>query len=296
VLAVASASLLLAHVTPGDELSGFDVDPAVVAARRRALGLDDPLSVQYLRWLGHAARLDLGESIKYPGRSVSSLIAERAGNSFLLGVSALIVATALGVPIGILSGSRRSSNLARIAQAATVVFLSMPPIVLSLGLLLFASRSGWFPVGGLPDDGTVAATVRHITLPVLALALPVAAALHRLQARAIADSLRDPSVVAAYARGVPRRRVIWRHAVKLALTPVLAVYGTMIGALISGSFVVEYVMTWPGLGRLMYDALLARDANLVAACAATGTAFLALGILATDIAMAVADPRREVLG
>jgi peptide/nickel transport system permease protein len=135
--------------------------------------------------------------------------------------------------------------------------------------------------------------VRHLVLPGLALALPFAAALERLQSRSIADALRDPSILAARARGVPLRRVVWHHAWRLSLEPVLAVYGVMIGALISGSFVVEYVMTWPGLGRLMYDALVSRDANLVAACAATGTAFLAAGILAADIALAAVDPRLE---
>jgi peptide/nickel transport system permease protein len=179
-------------------------------------------------------------------------------------------------------------------RAATTIVLSVPPIVLSLVLLFVAARTGWFPVGGLPEHSTVAEATRHLVLPVLALALPIAAALERLQSRSMMEALRDPSILAARARGVSLRRLVWRHAFRLSLKPVLAVYGVMIGALISGSFIVEYVMSWPGLGRLMYDALRSRDANLAAACAATGAAFLAAGILIADVALAAADPRIEV--
>jgi peptide/nickel transport system permease protein len=127
----------------------------------------------------------------------------------------------------------------------------------------------------------------------VSLGLPIAAVLERLQSRALADALADPSIIAAQARGLSRTRIVWRHGFRLSLKPVLAVYGIITGAVISGSFVVEYVMTWPGLGRLMYDALVYRDANLVAGCAATGAAFLACGILLSDVALAAADPRLD---
>jgi peptide/nickel transport system permease protein len=128
-------------------------------------------------------------------------------------------------------------------------------------------------------------------LPVIALALPVVPVLERLQSRALAEALADPAILAARARGLPHRRIVWRHALRLSLKPVLAVYGVIVGALLSGSFVVEYVMSWPGLGRLMYDALVYRDANLAAGCAAAGAAFLAFGILLSDVALAAVDPR-----
>ena len=291
VALVASAALLLARLAPGDHLSAFDLDPAVVAAERQRLGLDAPLHVQYLAWAGRLIRFDLGESTRYPGRAVSDLIAERAGLSVLVGAAALLFATVIGIPLGVLGGSRRGGLLSPATRAVTVVVLSTPPVVLSLLLLLIASRTGWFPVGGLPSNPAPAETLRHLILPVLALGLPIAAALERLQARSIADALTAPSLMAAKARGLSTERLVWRHAFRLSLTPVLAIYGVIIGALISGSFVVEYVMTWPGLGRLMYDALIYRDANLVAGCAATGAACLALGIFISDVALAAADPR-----
>ena len=293
VFVVASASLCLARLAPGDHLSTFELNPALVAAERHRLGLDRPLPIQYLYWLRRAARFDLGESTRYPGRSVGSLIAERTAPSALIGVAALALATFVGIPLGIVSGSRRSGILTAVIGGGALVLVALPPIVLSLMLLLLASRTGWFPVGGLPEHRTLAETARYACLPVLALGLPIAAVLERLQSRSMEDALRDPSILAARARGLPPRRLVWRHALRLSLKPLLAIYGVIVGTLISGSFVVEYVMSWPGLGRLMYDALVNRDANLVAGCAAVGAAFLALGILIGDLALAAADPRLE---
>ena len=293
VLIVSSGALLLARIVPGDHFSSFEGDPKALAAERHRLGLDDPVMTQYFRWLRHIIRLDLGESVRYPGRSVFGLVAERAPYSLLAGGAALVFATIIGIPLGIVMGSRRPGPALMGIRAALILLLSLPPVVLSLALLLFASRTGWLPIGGLPPEPTPGEMARYLVLPVLALGLPIAAVLERLQSRAMAEALMDRSVLAALARGIPRRRVVWRHAFRLSLTPVLAVYGVIIGALISGSFVVEYVMTWPGLGRLMYDALLSRDANLVAGCAATGAVFLAAGIFLSDVALAAADPRLE---
>ena len=291
VLLVSSAAVVLARLAPGDHLSEFELTPAQIAAERHRQGLDAPLHIQYFAWLRRFVRLDLGESIRYPGRSVSALIGERVGNTVLLGLGAMSVATAIGIPLGVITGRGRRNAFTLAARGVSVILLALPPIVLSLALLFVASRTGWFPVGGLPADAGFETMVRHLVLPILALALPVAATLQHLQATAISEALQHPSVLAARARGVPDRRVLWRHALRLSLTPVLAVYGVMTGTLISGSFVVEYVMTWPGLGRLLYDGLIARDANVIAGCAATGAAFLALGIFIADVALAAADPR-----
>jgi peptide/nickel transport system permease protein len=128
-------------------------------------------------------------------------------------------------------------------------------------------------------------------VPVLALALPIAATFERLQAQALADTVRQPFVLAAFARGASERRVVWRDALKAALGPVASMYGLVIGSLLSGSFVVEMVTAWPGLGRLMLDALRARDTYLVAGCAAAGTMFLAVGTLVSDAAAVLVNPR-----
>jgi peptide/nickel transport system permease protein len=131
----------------------------------------------------------------------------------------------------------------------------------------------------------------HLPLPMLALALPMAATFERLQSQAMSETVHQPFVLAAIARGVPPGRVLIRHAWPASVRPICAVYGLAIGVLLSGSFIVEYVTAWPGLGRLTFEALRARDVYLVAACAATGAAFLALGTMAGDLLLAAADPR-----
>jgi peptide/nickel transport system permease protein len=297
VFAVSSASLLLARLAPADD--AFGTDPAILAAERHRLGFDRPLPAQYADWLARSARFDFGESLRFR-RPVATLIRERAGNTALLGLSALALATLLGVPLGVFTGSRNRGWLVAAARLVSIALLSVPPLVTSLVLLLVAARTGWFPTGGLPDVPASAGVVqavaiiaRYLFLPALALALPIAAGLERLQSRALREALAEPCIMAAMARGVPRRRVVWRHALRLALKPVLAIYGITIGSVLSGSFVVEIVMSWHGLGDLMYQALQARDLYLVAGCAAAGSSGLALGILLSDLALVAVDPRAE---
>ena len=294
VFVVSSAALMLVEAAPGDAVSGFDVDPTVAAAERHRLGLDRPFIVRYRDWLVRASRLDLGESVKY-GRPVRQLVAERAGKTALLGATALLLATIVGVPAGIVTGSRRNLATA-FARVASLVLVSVPPLVTSFALLLLAARTRWFPVGGFPATGDATSpwtTISYLTLPAIALALPIAASLERLQSQAMQEALGEPSVLAALARGCTVRRVIWRHALRLSLKPVLAVYGVIVGSVLSGSFVVEIVTSWPGLGALMYEGLISRDLYLVAGCAAVGAIFLALGMLLSDLALALADPRVE---
>ncbi len=297
VLVVSSAALVLAHLAPGDEAIG--VDPAILAAERHRIGIDKPLLIQYGTWLVRSARLDFGESLRFR-RPVGELIRERAASTALLGLSALILATSIGIPLGVMTGSRRGGVFVAAVRAGSIVLLSVPPLVTSLLLLLVAARTGWFPAGGLPDVpldagpfDAVGITLRFLVLPALALALPIGASLERLQSRSMRDALAEPCMVAALARGVPRERVVWRHAFRLSLAPVIAVYGIVFGSVLSGSFAVEIVMSWQGLGHLMYQALQARDLYLVAGCAAAGAAALAAGVLLSDLLLAAIDPRLE---
>ncbi len=299
VLLVSSSALVLARLAPGADGIGSDV--AVIAAERHRLGFDRPLLEQYVGWLVRSARLDFGESLRFR-RPVNSLLRERAGRTLLLGVSALLVATLAGIPLGVFTGSRSGGALPALARGASILVLSIPPLVTSLVLLVIAARTGWLPAGGLPDIpdtagvwSAAAVTLRHLALPALALALPIAASLERLQSRSMADALAEPCILAAAARGVPKRRLIWRHGLRLSLKPVLAIYGIVVGSVLSGSFVVEIVTGWQGLGDLMYEALKARDLYLVAGCAAAGSLYLAAGILLSDVALAAVDPRIEEL-
>ncbi len=301
VLVVSSGALLLTRLAPGDitsEQVGTGVSASVLAAERARLGLDRPLAVQYASWLARAIRFDFGTSLMYR-RPVAALVFERALNTALLAVIALAFATAIGLPLGVIAGSSRRRAVAALIRGGSLVALSMPSLVTSLVLVLIAARTGWFPTGGMrslsPEGAGWSAwavdVAWHLVVPALALALPISATLERLQAQAMARALDEPYVTAGAARGASSRRLIWRAALKPAIRSVASVYGLILGSLLSGSFIVEIVTAWPGLGRLMYDGLRSRDLYLVAGCAAAGGAFLALGGLLSDLALAALDPR-----
>ncbi len=283
VAVVSTSALVLTRLAPGDatsELRASGADPAAIAQARARFGLDRSIPVQIGAWIQGLAHLDLGESSRFNGRPVRELVAERAVRTAQLAALALALATAIGLPFGVLTGSRPSGPLSAIVTALSVALVSCPPLVGAMALLLLAVATGWMSIA--PG---------HIAVPALALALPLAATLERLQSQATAEALRAPDLIAAAARGVPPARLVWVHAFRQSLTPVLGVYGIVIGSLFSGSLAVEVVTGWPGLGRLMYDALTGRDLFLTAGCALLGAIFLAAGNLIADLARAVADPR-----
>jgi peptide/nickel transport system permease protein len=299
VVAVSSTTLILTRLAPGDLSSqlGPFASPDEIARIRARFDLDRPLPEQWLRWMGRAARLDFGDSFLY-SRPVADLLLPAAAHTGVLGVAALATATLLGVPLGLFTGLRRGVAPA-VVRAASLVCLSAPPLLTSLALVSVASSTGWLPLGGMTAIGTgeagwaawVADVARHLPVPVLALALPLTATFERLQAQAIVETMGQPFVGAAVARGVPPRRLVLAHAWRVSLRSLCGVYGLAIGAVLSGSFVVEFVTAWPGLGRLMFEGLRARDIYLVSGCAAVGAAFLALGTLASDVLLALVDPR-----
>jgi peptide/nickel transport system permease protein len=221
-------------------------------------------------------------------------VPERAFNTAVLALTALLLATLVGLPLGVITGTRRGGLLTGAIRAGSIMLVSMPPLLTSLLLVFAAARTGWLPIGGMrsaTDDRDILDLARHMVVPVLALALPIGAMFERLQAQAMNEVISQPFVLATLARGVSRRRIVWRDALKAGLRPIASVYGLVIGSLLSGSFAVEIVTAWPGLGRLMLDALRARDVYLVAGCAAAGSVFLAAGTLLSDAALATVDPR-----
>jgi peptide/nickel transport system permease protein len=292
VFAVSSASLLLARLAPGDYAStsmGINARPETIEEARARLGLNRSIGAQYRDWLVRAAHFDFGRSMQYD-RPVIDLIPERAANTAILAVSALAVATLLGLPLGVVTGSRKSGVIVGLIRSASLVLISLPPLLTSLFLVFAAARTGLLPVGGMTSS-TGGHLLSHMIVPVAALALPLVAMFERLQSQAMSEIAGQPFVIAALGRGVPLSRVIWRGALKNALRPIASVYGLVIGTLLSGSFAVEAITAWPGLGQLMLNALRARDVYLVTGCAAAGSIFLAAGTLLSDAALALVDPR-----
>jgi peptide/nickel transport system permease protein len=300
IVASSSAALFLTRLAPGDAASelGPMATPAEVAAARQRLDLDRSPLEQWGLWASRALRLDFGTSFRY-GRPVAALVGRAAVNTAALGLTALAVATILGLSLGIFTGSRRGGIAATLVRGLSIACVSMPPLLTSLLLVFLAARTGWLPLGSMTSSGAIdqswgawiADVARHLPLPVLALSLPIAATFERLQSQSMADAVRQPFLVAARARGVAPGALLFDHAWPVSLRPICAVYGLVIGALLSGSFVVEYVTAWPGLGLMMYEALRARDIYLVAGCAAMGACFLAVGTLIGDLMLAAVDPR-----
>jgi peptide/nickel transport system permease protein len=298
----ASSMLLLVRLAPGDALSDDSMflarSKASLQASRERLGLDKPWWELYGGWLVHAIRLDFGTSIRY-GRPVTQLVTERAANTAILALSALFVATIVGLPLGVIAGSGRPRAVASTVRIFSIVALSAPPLLTSLILAWFAARTGWFPIGGMRDldagrwpfDDRVRDALWHLALPVLALALPLAATFERLQADAVAAVRAEPFIISALARGLPHARVLWRDLWRPALGPVVALYGLAAGHLLSGALAVELVSAWPGLGRLMFEALGTRDLPLAAGCAAAAALFLGIWTMLSDLALRVVDPR-----
>jgi peptide/nickel transport system permease protein len=299
IVVAASAALLLTRLAPGDLTAGlgpFARAEQIEAARAR-FSLDRPIAEQWGAWIAGAVHLDFGESFLY-NRAVGPLVTRAARNTAILAVCALILATVAGVGLGLVTGSGRRGLLPAVIRGASIAAVSLPPLLTSLALLFVAARTGWFPLGNMSAVDASASWGRwatdvalHLPLPVLALALPVSAALERLQSSALNDQVHQPFIMAALARGVAPLPVILRHAWPVSWRAVAGVYGLAAGSLLSGSFVVEFVTAWPGLGRLTYEALHARDIYLVAGCAAMGAALLSIGMLIGDLLLAFSDPR-----
>jgi peptide/nickel transport system permease protein len=301
VAIASSAAFFLTRLAPGDyatDLLGFGAREETVARTRARYGLDRPVLAQYAEWAGRAVRLDLGTSLLY-GRPVAELVGSRLANTAVLGATALALATLAGFPLGVAMGAGRLSWARPIVASFSMVALSLPPLLTSLALVFLAARTGWLPVGGMTSADVASAgwtawladVARHLPVPALALALPMAAFIERLEARAMADAAAAPHATAARARGVGHARLVWRHLVPLSARPVVAVYGLVAGSLLSGSFAVEVVTAWPGLGRLLVDALRARDVFLVAGCAMAGALVVSATNLAADLALSAIDPR-----
>lgn len=301
VFVAASASLLLARLAPGDyarDAAGVTADPELVARLRARYGLDQPVLTQYGRWLARAATLDFGTSYLY-GTPVASIVVRHAANTAILAASALVLATALGIPLGVFTGTRRRDTVAgTVVRGGSVLLLSTPPLLMSLVLVFIAARTHVAPAGGMSSLDVkagivpwIADVLTYLPVPALALALPLAAMLERVQSQAMREAMGEPCIRATMAKGVPRQRLIWRDAFRLSGRSVASIYGLIVGTLFSGSFIVENVTSWPGLGRLMFQALSARDVYLVGGVGAAGAVFLAAGSLLSDVAAAAIDPR-----
>ena len=284
--AVVSATFLLVRLAPGGPFDGERrLPPAVEANLRAAYHLDEPLALQYARYLGMLARGDLGPSFRQKDFSVNELIAQGLPISLAVGGLAFAVALLGGVSFGAFAALAPESPRDRALVAFATLALALPPIVVAPALVLvFAVALGWFPAGGFE-------TPTHYVLPVLALALPYAAAFARLARGSVAEALAKPHVLTARAKGLPKRRILLRHVLPSALIPAVSFAGPAAAALLAGSVVIEEVFSLPGLGRYFTQGALNRDYTLVTGAVVVYAALVLLFNLLADLLYAQLDPR-----
>lgn len=259
------------------------------ANARRYLGLDRPLHVQYLTFVGHALTGDFGTSIR-ARRPVGELIRERLPNSLKLAAFAMTVAVALAFPLGVMAAVRKGTGVDRAAQVIALLGQSLPTFWVGIVLIEFvAGRLQWLPAGG---TGGFA----HYVLPGFTLGWFVVAGLMRLLRSGMLDVLDSEFVKLARVKGVAERAVIWRHALRNALIPVVTFAGVYFGILVTTAIVVESVFAWPGLGRLAYEAITSRDFPVIQAVVLLTAVIVAAINLAVDCLYAVIDPRIRYAG
>jgi peptide/nickel transport system permease protein len=296
-------TFLLLYLAPGDFLNQMAENPSISAetidAMRIRFGLDKPWYVQYAIYLRNVIfNFDFGQSFSRH-QPVFDVLREGFTNTLILAVAAAIVTWGLAVPLGMLAAVRQHSWIDRLLSLMAFVWLSIPEILSGLLLLMFAARTGWFPVGGmrsldydeLDSISQFFDIAHHLVLPALVVGLIPLAGRMRQMRGSLLDVLRLDYVTTARAKGLSERTVIVKHALRNALNPMITLFGYTLGALVSGSFIAEIIFSWPGLGRLTLDAILTQDQYLVMGAVLMASLVLIIGNLIADLLLAIADPR-----
>jgi len=287
LLGVATLVFALIHLVPGDPaqtMLGESAAPEEVARLRTQLGLDKPLLEQYVGFVKGVAHGDLGTSFRY-GTPVAREIRQRAPDTALLAVCAMAAAIVFAIPLGIIAAMFRGTFVDHAAMTVALAGISMPNFWLGpLLAILFAVKLGWLPVAG-------SGTAWHLVLPAATLGAALAAILERMTRASLLEELRELYVLAARARGLSRVRAILRHAFRNSLIPVVTIIGLQFGAVLTGTIITETIFAWPGVGRLLIQAINFRDYPLVQGCILfISITYVAMNLM-TDLTYGWLDPR-----
>jgi len=288
------AIMRLAPGGPEAVLIGGEFSPDVAAEVRARLGLDRPLLAQYASWVLAATRGDLGRSFK-TGDPVATLVLDRLGPTLQLTGGALVLALSVALPLGVLAAVRRNTVWDALASSVSLFGVSFPSFWLGIMLiLLFSQTLGLLPPSGLSEygrEGDLGARLRHAVLPTLTLALIQMASFMRFTRSSVLEVLEQDYVRTARAKGVPDRRVIWHHALRNALIPVVTVVGLSLPVLVGGAVLTETVFAWPGIGRLAVGAVFERDYPVIMGVNLMVSTVVIGANLLTDLAYCAIDPR-----
>lgn len=302
LLGITGLVFLLMSLAPGDFLTPVrvqrDVSPELIQSIEQQFGLNQPWYVQYVKWLGNVVTGNLGHSWAYK-MPVVDLIGQRMLATFLLSVSALVIAWGIAIPLGVLAAMYKDSILDRISSFLAYAALSLPEFFLALLFMFFAAQSGWFPMGGATSidyefmgaGSKILDRAHHLVLPALALGIGSVASIMRIMRANFLDAIRADYVKTARAKGLRERRVMFMHALRNAINPLVSAFGFAFSGLLSGALIVEIVLQYPGLGQLMYQSILREDQFVVLASVMLGCTMLVAGNLLADLLLAWSDPR-----
>ncbi len=297
LLGITVIVFLIMAMIPGDPATailGSFATPENVERLNRFLGLDEPLWRQYFIWLGNMLQGDFGRSFAL-NRPVLDEILDRFSATLILAGTAFILCAVLGIVAGVVSASRQYGLADKAITFVVILGISVPSFFLGMMMiLLFAVQLRWLPVSGMFSiwgGGNLPDLIRHLTMPAIALAVVATGVVARLSRGAMLEVLRQDFIRTARAKGVPERRVIWGHALRAAMVGIIPVLGIQAGFVLSGAVYIEIVFQWPGVGRMLVDAILRRDILLVQG----GVVFIAacyVGFnIVVDVAQAMLDPR-----
>jgi peptide/nickel transport system permease protein len=297
LLGVSVIVFMVLHLAPGDPaevMLGANANKEDLARLRTQLGLDQPLHVQYLHWIGHVAQGDLGRSL-WMKRPVLGEVLERFKATLVLTGTALLLSTLGGIALGIASATRANSLLDRLSAVASLFGASMPVFWLGIVLMvIFSLWLGWLPASGMYapyGGGGLRDLLAHLVLPAVTLAAASVTIIARLTRATMLETLGQDYVRTARAKGLGERMVVWRHALKNALIPIVTVVGVQAGYLLGGAVLTETVFAWPGVGTLVVQGILARDMPLVQGGVLVIALSFVLVNLAVDTLYAWLDPR-----
>jgi peptide/nickel transport system permease protein len=307
IAVVATFAFVLVYLAPGDPFGASLDDPtnsaALHAQQMHRWGYDQPLPVQYLKWFGNLSRGEFGWS-HTRHRPVVDVMIETVPRTLLLMGTALVAGVLAGVALGTWQAARRGSRAERVSGTFTIALISVPEFLVALAALAFpAARWHWFPVSGIADPAgqdSMTALARtadvlwHLALPAGTLALLTAAAVSRYHRSAMLAVLPEDFVRTARAKGADEFTAVVRHALRNSLGPLITIVGLLVPALFGGAVFVETIFSWPGVGRMMFDAVHGNDYPLVLAGVLAGSVLVALGSALADVLAALADPRVRI--
>lgn len=300
---VSIIGFFLIRACPVDPLGELRMNPAIskqtLEAEKIRLGLDKPVVVQYGLWLKGFVKGDMG--ICTTGEKVSDKLKERIPNTLLLTITVIFFTWLVGIPLGIVAALNKGKPVDRMLTILSSVGMAIPSFFFALLMLIFAVRTGWFPTGGLTsynfssmsEVGKIIDIAKHLVLPTLVLFTISLSGLQRQMRSNLLDVMESDYVKYARAKGLSENKVVFKHALRNAINPLVTLLGFEFASLLSGAALTEYVFQYPGLGRLILEAVLKSDINLVMASLMIGTIMLVAGNLLADILLKLVDPRVE---